>query len=490
MMRDAPDVTNVVEACNVDDRLENLERMLSLLEMCEKALQDYLETKRIAFPRFYFVAPADLLDILSKGTNPQQILRHLSKCFDNIHNLSFEPDEMGNPSKNAISMWSGEKENVAFAGKCMCEGPVEQWLNVVVETMRAALFHEFKLSVPKYDQMPRTKWMFEQSAQNTITVSRLIFTQEVNEAFDRLEDGDDNAMKDLLQKQLDQLKGIIEAVNGKLEKLDRKKVLTLCTIDVHARDTCQKLIDEKVDVADAFQWSSQLRYGTNEKTGKLQINVCDAEIPYMYEYIGSPGCLVITPLTDRCVITLTQAQRLVLGGASMGAASAIHAAVRVARERERAGSSPETIAGLVLVIFPTFHETRRRRRSQILAAAERGFGAFLKSKKPRPIFAGTDREDEPPRLVGVREDSFEHVMAASADSDLPPSDVIANALRDVPILALCWDCGDKTHPPSSAAAIETRLAPHADVRVAKTLEETRGWSEAVRAFVSGLGAGE
>ena len=183
-------------------------------------------------------------------------------------------------------------------------------------------------------------------------------------------------------------------------------------------------------------------------------------------------------------------QRLVLGGASMGAASAIHAAVRVARERERSGSSPETIAGLVLVIVPTFHETRRRRRSQILAAAERGFGAFLKSKKPRPIFKGTDREDEPPRLVGVREDSFGDVMAASADSDLPPPDVIANALRDVPILALCWDCGDKTHPPSSAVAIETQLAPHADVRVAKTLEETGGWSEAVRAFVCGLGAGE
>lgn len=56
---------------------------------CEKALQDYLETKRIAFPRFYFVAPADLLDILSKGSNPQLILRHLPKCFDNVHNLTF-----------------------------------------------------------------------------------------------------------------------------------------------------------------------------------------------------------------------------------------------------------------------------------------------------------------------------------------------------------------------------------------------------------------
>ena len=37
--------------------------------------QDYLEMKRIAFPRFYFVAPTDLLDILSKGSDPQLVLR-------------------------------------------------------------------------------------------------------------------------------------------------------------------------------------------------------------------------------------------------------------------------------------------------------------------------------------------------------------------------------------------------------------------------------
>ena len=35
----------------------------------------------MAFPRFYFVAPADLLDILSKGSNPQAILRCALPCL-------------------------------------------------------------------------------------------------------------------------------------------------------------------------------------------------------------------------------------------------------------------------------------------------------------------------------------------------------------------------------------------------------------------------
>ena len=65
----------VVEACAVPRRREHLEAILRSLELREHALQDYLETKRVAFPRFYFVAPADLLDILARGADPHAVER-------------------------------------------------------------------------------------------------------------------------------------------------------------------------------------------------------------------------------------------------------------------------------------------------------------------------------------------------------------------------------------------------------------------------------
>jgi hypothetical protein len=50
--------------------------------------------------------------------------------------------------------------------------------------------------------MPRTAWIFKYSAQNTVTVSRTFFTQEVTEAFDELEEGNEEALKNEYERQV------------------------------------------------------------------------------------------------------------------------------------------------------------------------------------------------------------------------------------------------------------------------------------------------
>ncbi|XP_064890577.1 dynein axonemal heavy chain 9 isoform X7 [Columba livia] len=136
----------------------------------------------------------------------------------------------------------------------------------------------------------------------------------------RVEEGYENAMKEYHKKQVTQLNTLVTMLIGQLSKGDRQKIMTICTIDVHARDVVAKMITQKVDNAQAFIWLSQLRHRWSDEERHCFANICDAQFLYSYEYLGNTPRLVITPLTDRCYITLTQSLHLTMSGAPAGPA--------------------------------------------------------------------------------------------------------------------------------------------------------------------------
>lgn len=42
---------------------ETLQQMVQQLDICQRALSDFLEEKRSMFPRFYFIGDEDLLEV-------------------------------------------------------------------------------------------------------------------------------------------------------------------------------------------------------------------------------------------------------------------------------------------------------------------------------------------------------------------------------------------------------------------------------------------
>uniref|UniRef100_A0A3Q3ETL8 Dynein axonemal heavy chain 11 n=1 Tax=Labrus bergylta TaxID=56723 RepID=A0A3Q3ETL8_9LABR len=320
LMLDRAQTKNVIEATNKLALFEKLDDLQQRLVLCEKALAEYLETKRLVFPRFYFISSADLLDILSKGSRPREVTFHLSKLFDNMSDLEFaENKELDNP-KLAVGMYSKEREYVPFKTECCCYGPVEAWLTGLEETMQECVRGHLSDAVSVYEDRPREQWILDFPAQVALTGSQIWWSNDMELVFKRLEEGFEYALKDYNKKQIFHLNLLISMLLGDLSSGDRQKIMTICTIDVHARDIVASLIAQKVTTSQSFQWLSQLRHCWYEQQHHCSVNICDAHFLYSYEYLGNTPRLVITPLTDRCYITLSQSLNLTMSGAPAGPA--------------------------------------------------------------------------------------------------------------------------------------------------------------------------
>jgi len=118
-----------------------------------------------------------------------------------------------------------------------------------------------------------------------------------------------------------QIEHLIYHVRSNLTELQRCVIVALITADVHARDIIEELEAKKVSTIGTFDWVKQLRYYYEEEAPYAsQIKQVQACLNYGGEYMGATSRLVITPLTDKCWITITGALHIKLGANPAGPA--------------------------------------------------------------------------------------------------------------------------------------------------------------------------
>ena len=325
LMKDAATESNCVNVCSIEGRYEALKGMRERLELCQKSLNEYLDIKKKIFPRFYFVSSVALLDMLANGTNPPKIMPYLGDCFDALADLSFIQLENGDTSTNTVdTMIAKDSEKVHLKEVFTMEGEVENYLNRLTVSMQSSLRSILADAIEKAAsweiETPRHEWLFNYPAQLCITGTQIYWSDETQLALEEYESGQEDAVKRYLQICNNRLSALIQLVLGELTPADRTKIISLITMDVHSRDVVDRLIEQKTEGPSAFAWQQQLRFEWDQKSYDVNVKICDFQCKYFYEWVGNTGRLVITPLTDRCYITLTMGLKLFLGGAPAGPA--------------------------------------------------------------------------------------------------------------------------------------------------------------------------
>ncbi|MEQ2207748.1 hypothetical protein XENOCAPTIV_017941 [Xenoophorus captivus] len=204
----------IKQCCLAPSRLTDLQTLSDGLERCQKSLNDYLDPKRNAFPRFFLISDDELLSILG-SSDPSCVQEHMIK-------------------------------------------------GMVV-----------------------------------LAANQVWWTWEVQDVFKKLKKGEKHALKNYAEKMHRQIDELVTRITQPLRRNDRRKINTVLIIDVHARDIVDSFVENR------FYW---LR-----KHDDLFVHQCSASFSYGYEYMGLNGRLVITPLTDRIYLTLTQVQETAVG---------------------------------------------------------------------------------------------------------------------------------------------------------------------------------
>lgn len=303
--------------CKEKERKYQLDTLLMKFESAEKSLTAHLDSKKNEFSRFYFLTEQDLLQILGSADPLETLNPHLIKIYTNCKKLISD-------HRKIKGMESQEGEKYMFESPILIESQqqVGSWMNKVDDQMKITLKSLTKNAIKDYVTEELYKFIRNKLGMICVFTIEAWWTFALEDVFRKIkQEGDKHAMKNELKSQTEGLLKLVQIVRKKdISKEDRLKVNNLIIRVVHGREIVDKFVRDSILDAREFEWESQLKFYWEKERDDLVIRQCNGIFYSCYEYQGLEGRLVVTPLTDRCVMTLTTALTFFLGCAPAGPA--------------------------------------------------------------------------------------------------------------------------------------------------------------------------
>uniref|UniRef100_A0A1I8MV06 Dynein heavy chain, cytoplasmic n=1 Tax=Musca domestica TaxID=7370 RepID=A0A1I8MV06_MUSDO len=320
-----PRVVSLIKINNITTIVKSLETQLT---RCQNNLMSYIMEKRNSFPRFYFLGDDDLLEILGQASkDPEVIQKHIKKLFPGCHQLGIVQGNSLDDQRilyTIESLKSAEGDVLKLRTPIEMKGPIENWLNSLVNTIQLTLREQIVQCCSTYPADGFNENILKNYVAQVLSTTRAIhFTRQCEKAIQTM------ALQKLQQTLNAEIAKYSLWKHQTSDTLLQIKLRSLLFDLVHYVTIVEELIDNNTMHLNDWHWLAQLKFYLSDGSGgsniassnaTVIIRMVYAEFEYSYEFLGNPNKLVSTRLTHKCYLILTQAMHMGLGGNPFGPA--------------------------------------------------------------------------------------------------------------------------------------------------------------------------
>ncbi|CAI9717935.1 dynein heavy chain 8, axonemal-like [Octopus vulgaris] len=307
------EMKNFLQACCGEMQLKSvLLHIQEDLESCSRSLGNYLEKKRMQFPRFFFLSNPVLLATLSCPQSLESILPILGY----VHEIETEVLEKRREilSESAASDIQFDQNTEIFTTVPVCHS-VEWWLNELKHTIHDTIG---KMSLNAIQEITQATNLEEFIAKYPTQICQLgvlyLWSREVEKGIMEVKH-ERKALFNTYKKFCTTYSKILTLFSRSFSKSScdtksthiRIRYEKIVTQTLYLRDTLYTICRKKVKHCTDFDWRRYLKcylVSDNDTELKLHFEILDHHLVYGNEFCGSNPSIIMTPVTEKCFLSI------------------------------------------------------------------------------------------------------------------------------------------------------------------------------------------
>ncbi|KAK8895532.1 hypothetical protein M9Y10_023999 [Tritrichomonas musculus] len=301
--------TRLFRVCNYPNLLEILKENNKTMESILVSLGKYLDVKRQASPRLFFLGNSEVLTLVTTSSI-EKMTSILTKVFMHVAKIDCHENDGGEGESTYTSnnfqrlriygLIGEDGDSIQFQRHIQYNSSFENLINQIVDSMKTTVKDAIAASIPGCQSGSFVDWAMTTPTYIAYIALNAVFCNEMEDCFAAYE-SNPRAFQQYEAIMKRRIEDATDSFLMPLSSRDKYKLNVILTELLGFRDRFRLATEKLQNHSPYLEWLNSLRFRFLPNSTSIQVEFADVKLDHGYEYWGKTPILIHTPTIDACL---------------------------------------------------------------------------------------------------------------------------------------------------------------------------------------------